>query len=170
MTNMFARAWGNKAYSHTVNTESHQIMGKPVPVTVEPTPVIETPVVERTHADNPGPVEVDLPAPIVIAETRHIDIDTEEVVAESKIVAIPKGPEVNATYSADLTYDQIVHDVNDTLRDLGDATSESAYTYGIEKLRKAKKDKPDDWIVGHIFGASYDLWISEYNESERIFF
>lgn len=127
--------------------------------------------------------------PVVIAETRHIDIDTDEVVAESNIVAVPKGFDFSKvksihTIESDIApfddgnhsiphedvYDEVVDSVNTTLRDLGNATTEEAYTYGIEHLRKMKKDRPDDWIVGHIFGGSYDLWITEYNESERIYF
>lgn len=168
---------------------------------VEPAPVIETPVVntisepmmeviEKIAEKSPNviiatiaPPEVDLDqeedddwnkhglTPVVIAETRHIDIDTHEVVSQSDIVvtdgeihSIPH--EVVAIHS----YEEIVDDVNNTLRDLGTATTEDAYTYGINRLRNAKEYRPDDWIVGHIFGGTYDLWIAEYNEAERTFF
>ena len=178
--------------------ESHQIMGKEVPsswvvgidqangidttaivehkpdgtmvvqsITQEHTPVIEPPVGTDINVATTGPVEVDLSTPIVIAETRHIDIDSGEVVAQSDIVALDDG--IHSIPHEDI-YDEVVDSTNTTLRDLGNATTESAYTYGIQKLRNLKKDRPDDWIVGHIFGGSYDLWITEYNESERIYF
>ena len=44
-------------------------------------------------------------------------------------------------------YIDIIRDVNKTLQDLGNATTEDAYTYGINRLVKAKKDRPQDWIV-----------------------
>jgi len=81
-------------------------------------------------------------------------------IEEAKVIARPNV----------VTYEEQVFAVNTTLRDLGNATTESAYTYGINKLRSAKQDRPEDWIVGHIFGGSYDLWISEYIEDERVFF
>ncbi len=68
------------------------------------------------------------------------------------------------------TYEEHVSDVNTTLQGTGNATTEDAYTYGITRLRNNKKPLPDDWIVRHIFGGSYDLWISEYIEDERVFF
>lgn len=154
--------------------------------TVEPTPVvIETLDVSCIDAPKSGPVEVDMSTltsenidalvtfnefvnePVVIAETRHIDIHSGEVVAKSDIVALDDG--IHSIPHEDV-YDEVVDSVNVNLRDLGNATTESAYTYGIEKLRKLRKDKPDDWIVGHIFGGTYDLWIAEYNEAERTFF
>lgn len=67
-------------------------------------------------------------------------------------------------------YPDIVRNVNETLRDLGTASTESAYTYGINHLLEMKKDRPNDFIAAHIFGPSYDLWISEYNEKNREFY
>lgn len=179
--------------------ESHQIMGKEVPqavvekfehsTTTAPVPTLElaqtpepiqvTECVTDIDVAQSWPVEVDLSTPIVIAETRHIDIDTDEVVAQSDIVSVGGNVIIqtrdeidrsNEVINIPKSYDTIVDETNDTLRDLGNATTESAYTYGINKLRKAKQDRPDDWIVGHIFGGSYDLWITEYNESHRYFF
>lgn len=160
-----------------------------------------------------GPVEVDLDqeeddeweehgiTPVVIAETRHIDIDTNEVVAQSDIVSIGgtiiqtrdeidrSNEVVNYTDASKVsesltpptsfdfskvnsihTYEEHVSDVNTTLQGIGTATTEDAYTYGINRLKNNKKPRPTDWIVGHIFGPSYDLWISEYDETNRIFF
>lgn len=114
--------------------------------------------------------EIEEPAPIVIAETRHIDIDTGEVVAQSNIVAVPKQKFDFNNVKSIHDYDILVDNVNDRLRTLCSTSSEDGYTYGIKRLRNNKKDRPDDWIVGHIFGSSYDLWIADYDEQDRVFF
>lgn len=155
----------------------------------------ETPVGTDIDVATIGPVEV------IIAETRHIDIDSGEVVAQSDIVSIggtiiqtrdeiDRSNEVvnytdarkiaefvNPPTTFDFTkvnsihsYEEHVSDVNTTLQGIGNATTEDAYTYGINRLKNNKKPRPIDWIVGHIFGGTYDLWIHEYNEEDRTFF
>ena len=148
----------------TVTPEFIQVTPVGTDIDVATTPVIKDEVdsvIGQIVKNSPNviiaTIDSSLNTPVVIAETRHIDIDTNEVVAESKIVAVPD-------------YVDIIRDVNKTLQDLGNATTEDAYTYGINRLVKAKKDRPDDWIVGHIFGSSYDLWISEYDEANREFY
>lgn len=149
-------------------------------ITQEPAPVIETVEVNRLEVATKnlldameikvnGPIEVNLDqeedddwekhgAVPVIVEEKFVDIDTHEVVSHT------------VTPHQSVNYLNVVDSVNNTLRDLGTATSEDAYTYGINHLYKMKNDRPDDWIVGHIFGGSYDLWISEYNEEQRYFY
>ena len=49
-------------------------------------------------------------------------------------------------------------------RQLNDATSEFALTVGIPKHNES------DIIYAHIFGGPYDLWVKDYNPTERVFF
>lgn len=230
---MFSRAWGNKAH---VPVEPVPVVAQPIAYkAIDPSNWVDHSA-EVTMVKHPdGTLEVtnysektvsvkfeqsDTPAsqPSVIVEEKFIDIDTHEVVAETKwfdfskvksihadkevideaqvnyiinsqpledigrpvtiddLKAVSWEPDLSGSHSvpANEIYDTIVDDVATTLRGLGKATGEDAYTYGIDRLIKAKKgldDKvPDDWIVGHIFGGSYDLWIKEYNESDRMFY
>ena len=172
--------------------ESHQIMGKdvspaleqatknlldamevrtlwtpaPVPeleLMVTPEPIQETPVAPDIDVAT-WPVEVNL-SPII--EEKFIDIDTHKVIAE--FVTPPTTFDFTKVNSIH-TYEEHVSDVNTTLQGIGNATTEDAYTYGINRLKNNKKPRPTDWIVGHIFGGTYDLWIHEYNEEDRTFF
>lgn len=209
--------------------ESHQIMGKEVPqsvvekfehsvvaapviesirTTVEPTPVIETPVGTDIDVATTGPVEVDLSRSEVatlleencgtaylngeqVSATEFVESASESELAVLSKVAnkildaksvgntiiqtrdeIDRSNEVVNYVDARKTptYEEHVSDVNTTLQGIGKATTEDAYTYGINRLKNNKKPVLDDWIVGHIFGGTYDLWISEYIEDERVFF
>jgi len=100
-------------------------------------------------------------------EEKFIDIDTHEVVDH---VLAPDLHTPISVHRDHFSYEQIIDDVNTTLQGIGTATTEDAYTYGINRLKNNKKPLPSDWIVGHIFGGTYDLWIHEYNESDRTFF
>ena len=98
-----------------------------------------------------------LPEVVVIAESKHIDIDTNEVVSESKTVvvrdSIPEFPDNSKLEQA-----------LEMRRQLHDATSEFALTVGIPKLNES------DTFYAHIFGGCYDLWVKDYNPTERQFF
>lgn len=138
-----------------------------------------------------GPVEVNLDqeeddwnkhglSPVIVEE-KFVDIDTQNIISAKSswldLESILSSSETShgvtqediVEAQAD-SYIQITHNINKTLRNLGTATTEEAYTYGIDHLYNMKKDIPDDFITAHIFGPSYDLWISEYDETNRDFY
>lgn len=162
--NMFQSTWSRHrptstftpAVSITPREESNQIMGKDAPV-IDATVIIDNAtVITVTESSN------------VIAAGIVQSVRTPDPIAEKEstniiVASIPKTP-------VKPSFNSVIDDVNKTLHSLDSASTESAYTYGIEKLRKAKGDLPDGLIVGHLFHPSYDLWITEYNEEERIFY